>query len=73
MLALDFDKNTYAVFFVKDSDGKYYYSNVVPNSYNSIAEQDTSENAAISQAIMNYSNALINYTGLVKQAEGNNS
>lgn len=70
MLALDFDKNTYAVFFVKDSDGKYYYSNVVSNSYNSIAEQDTS---AISKSIMDYSKALINYTKLVKQAEGKNS
>ena len=73
MLALDFDKNTYAVFFVKDSNGKYYYSNVVSNSYNSIAEQDTSDNAAISRAIINYSRALINYTDLVKQPEGNNS
>ena len=66
MLALDFDKNTYAVFFVKDSNGKYYYSNVVSNCYNSIAEQDTSDNAAISRAILNYSRALINYTKLVK-------
>lgn len=73
MLALDFDKNTYAVFFVKDSNGKCYYSNVVSNSYNSIAEQDTSDNAAISRAILNYSRALINYTELVKQPEGNNS
>lgn len=70
MLALDFDKNTYAVFFVKDSNGKYYYSNVVSNSYNSIAKNDSSD---ISQAIMNYSKALINYTELVKQPEGNNS
>lgn len=70
MLALDFDKNTYAVFFVKDSNGKYYYSNVVTNSYNSIAGQDTSD---ISKSIKAYSEALINYTELVKQAEGNNS
>lgn len=70
MLALDFDKNTYAVFFVKGSDGKYYYSNVVSNSYNSIAGQDTSD---ISKAIKVYSEALINYTDLVKKAEENNS
>lgn len=70
MLALDFDKNTYAVFFVKDSDGKCYYSNVVSNSYNSIAGQDTSD---ISKSIKAYSEALINYTDLVKQPEGNNS
>lgn len=63
MLALDFDKNTYAVFFVKDSDGKCYYSNVVSNSYNSIAGQDTSD---ISKSIKAYSEALINYTKLVK-------
>ena len=70
MLALDFDKNTYAVFFVKDSEGKTYYSDPVKNSYNSIASKDTSEYADVSKSIMNYSNALINYTNLVKKAEG---
>lgn len=73
MLALDFDKNTYAVFFVKNSEGKTYYSNVVSNSYNSIVksidENNTSNEAKISKSIMNYSNALINYTNLVKKAE----
>ena len=69
MLALDFDKNTYAVFFVKDSEGKTYYSDPVKNSYNSIASKDTSEYADVSKSIMNYSNALINYTNLVKKAE----
>ena len=77
MLALDFDKNTYAVFFVKNSEGKTYYSNVVSNSYNSIVksidENNTSNDAKISKSIMNYSNALIKYTNLVKQAEGENS
>lgn len=73
MLALDFDKNTYAVFFVKNREGKTYYSNVVSNSYNSIVESidenDTSNDAKISKSIMNYSKALINYTNLVKKAE----
>lgn len=77
MLALDFDKNTYAVFFVKNSEGKTYYSNVVSNSYNSIVksidENNTSNDAKISKSIMNYSNALIKYTNLVKQAECENS
>ena len=76
MLALDFDKNTYAVFFVKDREGKTYYSNVIFNSYNSIVESidenNTSNEAKISKSIMNYSNALINYTKLVKQAESEN-
>ena len=73
MLALDFDKNTYAVFFVKNREGKTYYSNVVSNSYNSIVESidenNTSNDAKISKSIMNYSKALINYTNLVKKAE----
>ena len=76
MLALDFDKNTYAVFFVKNSEGKTYYSNVVSNSYNSIVksidENNTSNDAKISKSIMNYSKALINYTNLVKKAESEN-
>lgn len=76
MLALDFDKNTYAVFFVKDSEGKTYYSDVVSNSYNSIVESidenNTSNDAKISKSIMNYSKALINYTNLVKKAESEN-
>ncbi|MGN0515571.1 hypothetical protein, partial [Eubacterium sp.] len=69
MLALDFDKNTYVVFFVKDSDGEFYFSDIISNSYNSIASADTSENAEISQSILNYSNALINYAALIEQAE----
>ena len=70
MSAVNFNKNIYAVFFVKDSDGKTYYSNVISNSYNSVAADDTSDNANISQSIIEYSNALINYTNLVKKAEG---
>ena len=70
MLSTDFNKNTYAVFFVKNSEGKTYYSNVISNSYNSVAAEDTSDNANISQSIIEYSNALINYTNLVKKAEG---
>lgn len=72
MSAVNFNKNIYAVFFVKNSDGKTYYSNVISNSYNSVAADDTSDNANISQSIIEYSNALINYTNLVKKAEGEN-
>lgn len=70
--AVNFNKNIYAVFFVKDSDGKTYYSNVISNSYKSVAAEDTSDNANISQSIIEYSNALIKYTNLVKKAEGEN-
>lgn len=63
--AVDFDKNTYAVFFVKDNDGNIYYSDIVCNSYNSIASADESENAAISRSILDYSVALKNYTDFV--------
>lgn len=70
MSAVNFNKNIYAVFFVKDSNGKTYYSNVISNSYNSVADDDTSDNANISQSIIEYSNALIKYTNLVKKAEG---
>lgn len=72
MLASDFNKNTYVVFFVQDEAGNYY-SNIVNNSYNSIAAADTDEgSSAVSKSIINYSNALINYITLVEQAnEGN--
>ena len=73
MIALDFDKNTYVAFYVKDSDGNVYFSNVVSNSYNSIASADTSENANLSQSISNYSNALIYYNSLIEEAENNNA
>ena len=63
--AVDFDKNTYAVFFVKDNEGNIYYSDIVCNSYNSIASADESENAAISRSILDYSVALKNYTNFV--------
>lgn len=72
MSAVNFNKNIYAVFFVKDSDGNTYYSNVISNSYNSVAADDTSDKANISQSIIEYSNALIKYTNLVKQAESEN-
>ena len=72
MYSTDFNKYTYAVFFVKDSDGKYYYSNIVKNSYNSIASKDTSDYADVSKSIMNYSNALIRYNDLVEKAKNNN-
>lgn len=72
MSALDFEKNNYAVFFVKDSNGKFCFSDIVINSYNSVAGSDTSEDAGISQSIMNYSTALITYNNLVEQAKQNN-
>ena len=69
MFSTDFDKNTYVVFFVKDSNGNYYYSNIVSNSYNSIASQDTSEYKNVSEAITSYATALANYVELLKTAE----
>lgn len=73
MSALNFNKNTYAVFFVKDSDGKTYYSDVISNSYNSVAAADTSDKAVISQSIIDYSNALISYITLLEQLEKDNT
>lgn len=49
----NYDKNTYAVFFVKDSNG-YHYSSFISNSYKAIAENDTSESSAVSTAILDY-------------------
>ena len=73
ILASDFNKNTYTVFFVKDSDGNTYYSNIISNSYNSVAAEDTSDNADISQSIIEYSNALIAYNKLLEQVEQDNT
>ena len=72
MSALDFEKNNYAVFFVKDSNGNFCFSNIVVNSYNSVADSDTSKDAGISRSIKNYSTALITYNDLVEQAKQNN-
>lgn len=66
MFAIDFNKNTYAVFFVKDSDGNTYFSNIVSNTYNSIAQANDS---VISRSIITYSNALIAYNDLLTGAE----
>ena len=71
MLASDFDKNTYVAFFVKDNNGKYYYSTIVTNSYNSLAAADKSENAAISQSITSYAEALVSYKEMIQTAEYN--
>lgn len=58
---LDYDKNTYSVFFVKDADGNYHCSNLVSNSYQAIASQDTSPTKEISQAIINYAEKINAY------------
>lgn len=50
----DYQKSTYVVFFVKDSSGKYYYSDIVSNSYESVANADESDYKTISQAILTY-------------------
>ena len=63
--ASDFDKPTYVVFFVKDTNGKYYFSPVVQNTYYDLAYNDQS---AISQSIVTYSSALKDYLDLIKQA-----
>lgn len=68
LLATDFSKNTYVVFFVKDSDGKYCYSNVISNSYDKLTQADTSE---ISQSIKSYAEALANYKTMIETAEYN--
>lgn len=66
LFAVDFDKNTYVVFFVKDSAGNAYFSNIVSNSYNELAGDDGS---SVSTAITAYSEALIVYTNLIEEAE----
>lgn len=58
---LDYDKNTYSVFFVKDADGKYHCSSIVSNSYKAIAGQDTSEMKEISKAIIDYAEKINAY------------
>lgn len=72
MFASDFDKNTYAVFFVKDSDGKYYYSNIVNNSYTTLASQDTSEYKDVSTSIITYSEKLKKYCELIDDPNSGN-
>lgn len=73
LYASDFDKPTYVVFFVKDTNGKYYFSPVVQKTYNSLAEIDknNSESAYkdVSNSILEYSSALTTYLNLLKQAE----
>lgn len=66
LTALDFDKTTYVVFFVKGTDGKYYYSAVISNTYNGLAEKDSNN---VSMSIKDYSEALKKYSELMKSAE----
>lgn len=60
----NYDKPTYAVFFVKDSNG-YHYSSVIKNSYKEIAEKDTSESSAVSKAILNYAQKYRTYVDAI--------
>ena len=61
----NYDKPTYAVFFVQDSNGDYHYSEVISNSYKDIAEKDTSESSAVSSAILNYAQKYRTYVDAI--------
>lgn len=61
----NYDKNTYVVFFVKDSNGDYHYSEVIPNSYKEIAEKDTSESKEVSTAILDYAQKYNEYVDAI--------
>ena len=63
----NYDKNTYAVFFVKDSNGDYHYSEVISNSYKEIAEKDTSDSSAVSKAILNYAQKYNEYVDAISK------
>lgn len=60
----NYDKSTYAVFFVQDSSG-YHYSSVISNSYKEIAEKDTSESKEVSTAILNYAQKYNDYVNAI--------
>lgn len=60
----NYDKPTYAVFFVQDSNG-YHYSSVISNSYKEIAEKDTSESSAVSKAILDYAQKYRTYVDAI--------
>lgn len=60
----NYDKPTYAVFFVRDSSG-YHYSSVIPNSYKAIAEKDTSDSSAVSTAILDYAQKYRTYVDAI--------
>lgn len=60
----NYDKNTYAVFFVKDSSG-YHYSSFISNSYKAIAEKDTSDSSAVSTAILDYAQKYRTYVDAI--------
>lgn len=60
----NYDKSTYAVFFVQDSNG-YHYSSVISNSYKEIAEKDTSESKEVSTAILDYAQKYNEYVDAI--------
>lgn len=62
----NYDKPTYAVFFVKDSNG-YHYSSVISNSYKEIAEKDTSASKEVSTAILDYAQKYRTYVDAISK------
>lgn len=61
----NYDKPTYAVFFVRDGNGDYHYSEVIKNSYKDIAEKDTSASKEVSTAILNYAQKYNEYVDAI--------
>lgn len=62
----NYDKPTYAVFFVRDSSG-YHYSSFISNSYKAIAENDTSDSSAVSKAILDYAQKYNEYVDAISK------
>ena len=62
----NYDKPTYAVFFVRDSSG-YHYSSFISNSYKAIAEKDTSDSKAVSTAILDYAQKYRTYVDAISK------
>lgn len=67
LLTTEFDIKTYVVFFVKDSDGNYHYSEVYSKTYNELSKEDTSE---VSQTIFTYAQRLVEYYTAIQKAQG---
>ena len=67
LLTTEFDIKTYVVFFVKDSDGNYHYSEVYSKTYNELSQEDTSQ---VSKTIFTYAQRLVEYYNAIQKAQG---
>ncbi len=68
LTTLELSNDVSYVFYVKDADGKYYFSDIKTTSFSTLADSDSSLNSDLKTAISTYAQEVDNYEKIKNQA-----